>query len=263
MRSFVAAVLFIVAGAGLASAQRSGRGHPGIAGGHPGVSVHVGGAIARPGIPYRTYGSPTGFGNILSPGLGTLPPMSTFAGRLGATISGTPGYGGSFGRRRGGGGVVWPMPYPVYVADPYGYEQPQPPNVTIVMPPVQPQPSAPPVTIQQYFTEGATPQVREYTPEGEEITRQTPESSGNVRTYRAPAAKPAAPPDDDRIMFMIALKDSSVYTAAAYWVEGETLHYITTHGEHNQVSVDLVDRATSDKLNRGRKVPFRLPPSKG
>jgi hypothetical protein len=158
------------------------------------------------------------------------------------------------------------MAYPVFVGDPYGYEQQQPqaPNVTIVMPPVQPQASAPPVTIQQYFGEGATPQVHEYGPQGEELTRQAPEQQGgNLRTYRAPANKPVPPPEDDRIMFMIALKDSSVYTAAAYWVEGETLHYITTQGEHNQVSIDLVDRATSDKLNRGRKVPFRLPPPRG
>ncbi|HWR51619.1 MAG TPA: hypothetical protein VN428_10960, partial [Bryobacteraceae bacterium] len=184
----------------------------------------------------------------------------------GATISGNPGYGGTFGRgRRGGGGAVWPMAYPVFVADPYGYDQQQqqPPNVTIVMPPVQPQPSAPPVTIQQYFGEGATPQVREYGPNGEETTRETPEESGNIRTYRAPVTKAAPAPADDRIMFMIALKDSSVYTASAYWVEGETLHYITTQGEHNQVSIDLVDRATSDKLNRGRKVTFRLPPAQG
>jgi hypothetical protein len=55
------------------------------------------------------------------------------------------------------------------------------------------------------------------------------------------------------------LKDSSVYSAVAYWVEGETLHYITTQGKHNQVSLSLVDRNLSEMLNRGRKVEFRLP----
>lgn len=266
MKGFVAAVL-LVAGAGVASAQNRGFGHPGIARGHPGVSIGVnaGGAVFQSGFP-RTYGSPTGFGNVLFPGTGNMPPMggTGFIGRFGSTISGFPGYGGMrwHGRGRGGYAVAYPI---IVAADPYAYQQEQqPPNVTIVMPPVQPQPSAPPVTIQQYFGEGAKPEVRDYGPNGEELPRESAAPSGSVQTYRSPAKKPAAaPPDDDRIMFMIALKDSSVYTAAAYWVEGETLHYITTQGEHNQVSLDLVDRATSDKLNRGRKVTFRLPPAKG
>lgn len=264
MRGIVAAVLVVI-GACTASAQHRG-GHPGIAGGHPGISVGINtGPVLHTGIPFRTYGSSTGFGNILFPGTGNMPPMGGFADRFGSTISGSPGYGGIPWNRRGRGsvGAVWPLAYPVVVGDAYGYEQ-APPNVTIVMPPVQPQASAPPVTIQQYFGEGAKPVVREYGPNGEELTPDASDETGSVRTYRAPAKKTAAPsPDDDRVMFMVALKDSSVYTAVAYWVEGETLHYITTQGDHNQVSLDLVDRATSDKLNRGRKVPFRLPPPKG
>jgi hypothetical protein len=43
-------------------------------------------------------------------------------------------------------------------------------------------------------------------------------------------------------------------------VEGETLHYVTNQNTHNQVSLDLVDRELSDRLNRERQVDFRLPP---
>jgi hypothetical protein len=245
MRAFAAAAILLVFGAAEAPAQRRGF-HPGIVGGHPGIVGH------------RTYGSPTGFGNILAPGMGNLPPLvnpfgfpSTFAQRLGATISGFPGYPGVRGRRRGFATTL-AVPVPVYVGDPYGYayqEPQQQPNITIVMPPAQPAP--PPVTIHQHFGEGAQPVIREYGPEGEEI-----------RTYRAPTVNRPAPPDDD-VMFLVPLKDHSVYSAKAYWVEGEMLHYITHQGRHNQVSLDLVDRELADRLNKGRKVEFRLPQVKG
>jgi endonuclease YncB( thermonuclease family) len=51
-----------------------------------------------------------------------------------------------------------------------------------------------------------------------------------------------------------------VCTAIAYWVQGDTLHYITAQGSHNQVSLVLVDRTTSAKLNSGRLVKLVLPP---
>ena len=60
--------------------------------------------------------------------------------------------------------------------------------------------------------------------------------------------------------FFIALKDGWVTAAVAYWVREETLHYITPHGSHNMVSLDLVDRQRSTKLNEGGRVPFILPP---
>ena len=53
-----------------------------------------------------------------------------------------------------------------------------------------------------------------------------------------------------------------MYTAAAYWVDGETLHYITPRGKHNQTSLALVDRDLSARLNEGQKVDFQLPAGK-
>jgi hypothetical protein len=145
------------------------------------------------------------------------------------------------------------VPYPVVVGgglygDPAnGYQQQpqqQQPNITIVMPPQQQAPS--PGNVSQY------PQA----PGAEQPSGGEP---GGVQMYQAPSAQ-RPEPSGDQIMFFIALKDSSVYTAVAYWVEGATLHYITDQGRHNQVSLDLVDRQTSAKLNEGRKVEFRLPP---
>lgn len=197
---------------------------------------------------YRTYGSPHGFGNVVFPGTGTAPRAgvpfsapSSFQQRLGATVSGWPPYTGAPAldplrpRER-----VYPVLWPVWLGSYYPYYEPRP-SITIIM---SPQPAPAPVTIHQYFA--AEPKAAE---------RET------VSTYQAPAKTPVEPPSDT-VMFLIALKDSSVFSAVAYWVEGDTLHYITPQGKHNKVSLDLVDRALSEKLNRGRKVEFGLPGDK-
>ncbi len=211
------------------------------------------GAGVRP--EWRTYGSPHGFGNVVFPGTGTAPRAgvpfsapSSFAQRLGVIVSGWPGYTGAPAldplRRRT---TIVPMIWPVYVGGFYPYEPAQP-NITIITTPPQ---QAAPVTINQYF--GAE--------SGRALVREGGVERETVQSYQAPVREPVEPPAD-RVMFLIALKDSSVYSAVAYWIEGETLHYITTQGKHNQVSLDLVDRELSEKLNRGRQVEFRLPPPK-
>lgn len=221
--------------------------------------------VSAPTTQYRTYGSPTGFGNVLFPGTGSAPaaganfttfPFSTpttFVERLGSSISGSgyTGVGGYGRRRRGGGGGV--VAYPVLIGggyygdygDPYAnQQQQQPANITIVMPPQQ---QAAPVVMQYAPDQAPAP-----------TAEAAPSSNSNIQIYQAPSA-PRPEPADDQVLFFIALKDSSVYTAVAYWVEDGTLHYITPQGRHNQVSIDLVDRPTSTKLNEGRKVEFRLP----
>ncbi len=202
--------------------------------------------VGRP-YEHRTYGSGHGFGNVVFPGTGTAPrqmvPYSVFSSfphRLGTTVGGWPAVDPLYRR-----GTAWPMIYPVYVGGYSPYEQPayqqQPPNITIVMPPQPQAQPVSPVTINQSF---APEPVR-----------------SSIQTYQAPAPAPVPVPvpESEGVIFLIALKDSSVYSAVAYWLEGDTLHYITPQGKHNQVSLDLVDRAISEKLNQGRKVEFRLP----
>jgi hypothetical protein len=55
------------------------------------------------------------------------------------------------------------------------------------------------------------------------------------------------------------MKDTTIYAASSYWVEANTLNYITLQGNQNQVSMDLVDRDLSRRLNRDRSVAFGLP----
>ena len=78
-----------------------------------------------------------------------------------------------------------------------------------------------------------------------EVARQIPK--GRVTSYGAIAR--SSDDSDSRVLVWIALKDHFVDTAVAYWVEGANLHYIKSDGSHNQISVGLVDRQTSARLN--------------
>ncbi len=60
-------------------------------------------------------------------------------------------------------------------------------------------------------------------------------------------------------LYLIARTDDSVIAAIAYWVEGDTLHYVDRRHEQKQIRLDQVDRALSEQLNRERRVDFRLP----
>jgi len=87
----------------------------------------------------------------------------------------------------------------------------------------------------------------------------------------APPAQAAPPPPEDQnqpqaaagdsssIIFLIAMKDHTIFPAVAYWVDGDTLNYITAQGVRNRVSLDLVDKDFSKQLNRERSLDFALP----
>jgi hypothetical protein len=141
--------------------------------------------------------------------------------------------------------VPYAAPYPVYVDSEAPPQDPQElpspstvapqPQPTIVLAPPQPAPAIP--------------------------------NAGLVpcgRTLDPPPASPAAAravPKDDAPSFYIAMKDGWVYIARAFWVEKDTLHYITLQGGHNQVSLALVNRDVSIRLNAKRADEFQLPES--
>jgi len=90
-------------------------------------------------------------------------------------------------------------------------------------------------------------------------------------TYYEPAPEPAPPvkqearvrPGDPiaepQNYYLIEYKDHSIYSALAYWIEGDTLHYVTTQNTHNQASLSLIDLEKTAKLNEDRSVPFSIP----
>jgi hypothetical protein len=218
--------------------------------GNPGGNLGRGPGIFSAPAPVRTFGSPHGFGNVLFPGTGHAPgtfsPFSivdpTFGARLTNTVSGFgPVFGGGrhFGGRRhfgGSGAVIVPYAVPVYV-----YPEPQPqvyvaPSQVIYVVPGEPDRS---------------------------LTTQAPQRESIV-TYVAPsrAAPEPSPAGEEKKHILIALRNYSIYSATEYWVEGETLHYITHYGAHNQASLDQVDLEFTKRLNRERGVEFRLDKSR-
>ncbi len=131
-------------------------------------------------------------------------------------------------------GGYWPGysdVYPYDYGNGYGYTAPA---VTMVYAP-QPQAQAAPVVIER-----ATPVTREYDQYGQELRTGAP-ASGSSSIY------------------LIAFQDHAIRAAAAYWVDGRTLHYVTLQHEEKQASLDSVDRALTLQLNRERRVSIQLP----
>jgi len=199
------------------------------------------GNVAFPGLGHAPAGNP--WGNVVSPAV----PQGSAAlasSRYGSLVPGFRSSGGS-GRHSRTSGIY---AYPVYIGG-YGYgygsapAQPdqQPANDNGGNPPAQP-----PVVINQYF--GPAPAGQEPPPDT---------AASNFHYYQAPSNDDTAPSDPS--YYLIAFKDHTVYSAVAYYTEGDTLHYFTSGNTHNQVSLSLVDRSLTEQLNRDRNVDVRLP----
>ncbi len=65
--------------------------------------------------------------------------------------------------------------------------------------------------------------------------------------------------DDEPTLYLIAFKDHSIIQALGYWMEGGALHYVSVEHTLNQVSMDLIDRDLSQRLNDERGIQFKLP----
>jgi endo-beta-N-acetylglucosaminidase D len=65
--------------------------------------------------------------------------------------------------------------------------------------------------------------------------------------------------DDQPTVFLIALTDHTVVAAIAYWVDDDTLNWISRDAKQNRMSLSLVDRDFSKQLNDERHVEFKLP----
>ena len=215
------------------------------------------GRMSNPGAAGVTTGG-AGFGRLIYPGTGA--PVAVRNPRLpGSPLVAAPVP--QVAHRPHGNAVA--VPYPVfYGGGYYDYDAPAAPVAPyspadyqnsgydqMIQPPV--------VIINQYFKpDTANPVVRDYSnvPLPEAAPRS--ENPGNA------AATTAANTGDQQVMFLIAMKDHTIYPAVAYWVEGDTLNYITMQGVKNSASLDLVDREFSKQINKERKVDFGLPSSK-
>jgi hypothetical protein len=103
------------------------------------------------------------------------------------------------------------------------------------------EPAEPTVVVNQYFPAN-TP-------------GNTPAPAAPMATPR-PVERVTETNPDERAIYLIAMQDHTIFAARSYWVEQATLHYVTLQGDHNSASLDLVDRALSQRLNRGQSVAF-------
>lgn len=235
------------------------------------VTRSFGSVVFPGGTSSTTHGITRNFGSAVFPGGASVPAVRGGSPAVVGIRPGTgfvnPGAGqsrnGQNHRRipsgRGGRGQTFVYAYPVYVGGgyDYGYGAQEPPpepapatpqqNITVVYPPAQ---HAAPVMIQ------AGPEGEYYTTGGQREGATVYEAP-----RRAPAeADQAQAPESNR--YLIAFKDHTIYSAVAYWADGDTLHYFTTGSTHNQASISLLDRELTERLNREMGTDFKLPPAK-
>jgi hypothetical protein len=231
----------LLAGSAMARSGGGGgaRGGGGFGGG--GRSFGAGGGFSSGGGGFL---HPTTRGGISINGRGFFNGGGFFNGR---GFNGRGFYGSSlyypyFGLGLGYGSGFYDEPYyDPYYYGPNGYagsnggyaSYQTSPNVTVIYPQQQmaAAPEPPP--------ERARPVTHEYDQYGQEVR---------------PGAPGAASP-----VYLLAFTDHVIRAAAAYWVDGKTLHYVTLQHEEKQAPLDTVDRALSVQLNRERQVPFQLP----
>lgn len=224
------------------------------------------GAVISPGLVGNT--APGGFGRVIYPGTGA--PVAIRPGVPGNPVFVAPG-GLAPGGRRGIGHPTHSratyIPFPVFYGSPYGnplmnpsgpltnpygiYDVPDAATLGTEYDPSVPNQRAPVVIINQNF------QPETVNPNGLPTATTRPAPRQSEPAQLLPRTEVAA--NEEPTIYQIAMTDSTVLDALAYWVEGDTLAYITTESSLNRVSLGLVDRERSIKLNQERSVEFKLP----
>ena len=218
------------------------NGAPGLLITFASLGVFASGLAAQQG---NTFGSSNGWGSVLYPGVGKAPkPQPAMPPARHAAAAGKPAANRVYA-------------YPVYVGG-YGYgggyepapqQSGMPPQVIQQTVNVMPDPGLAMSVNPDYRPDTARPVMREYNAD-----------SGSTYAPPPPAAQERRPTVDDErpTVYLLAFKDATVHSCLAYWVEGDTLHYVTTQYSQNRISMDLVDRELSAQLNRERNVAFKL-----
>jgi hypothetical protein len=77
-----------------------------------------------------------------------------------------------------------------------------------------------------------------------------------ISKYEGPAPQPVS---EEQPTFAIVFKDGSTRSAVAVTLQDNLLHYVDPDGGHHRVTLDTVDRATTLRVNRERKLTLHLP----
>lgn len=73
-----------------------------------------------------------------------------------------------------------------------------------------------------------------------------------------PGAAVPLPSNAEKPIALLQLRDGSMYGLTRYWLEGTTLHYVTTYGGENSVALDRVDFTRTQQLNAELGMRFDL-----
>lgn len=92
------------------------------------------------------------------------------------------------------------------------------------------------------------------------ISDEPPEAldNGLATSAEEPGAAVPLPSNAEKPVALLQLVDGSMYGLTRYWLEGTTLHYVTTYGGENSVPLERVDFAKTLQLNAERGTPFDL-----
>lgn len=139
------------------------------------------------------------------------------------------------------------VPYPVFIGGGY-YSDYAPPAAAPYASGYGDQAPPPAVVNQDFQADSGNPSLVDYS--NVPLPAAVPQDEGTALR------------DDQPTVFLIALTDHSVVAAIAYWVDGDTLNWVSRDAKQNRMSLSLVDREFSKQLNDERHVEFKLPAAK-
>lgn len=89
---------------------------------------------------------------------------------------------------------------------------------------------------------------------------ETPEAvdNGLATSAEEPGAAVPLPSNAEKPKALLQLLDGSMYGLTRYWLEGTTLHYVTTYGGENSVPLERVDFTKTRQLNAELGMQFDL-----
>jgi len=221
------------------------------------LAVSAGAQPPVRGVPSSGPAFGFGFGNVVFPGgapaslfRGFSITDPGFAANLGGIVSGfrpyTGGVAGAAPHRGLRGPAIVGIPYPVYLGT-FGYYDGSvgPGSGVVIVPTAQP---APTVVINQTF--GASPNT------DSQAARSSDSSS--VQIYQAPSAPVYGTSSQTATIYLVAFTDGTIKPAIAYWIDGDSLAYVTPQGNLNRASLALIDKEYTDRLNKDNGSPVRL-----
>ncbi len=196
------------------------------------------------------YSPPAGYGNVPLPGSGRVSSMPPG----GITVSHFSQLPTAPRRSTGPQPSLVIVPWPVYdssyIADHLGNDQQEDLGQTSV---TESNP-APPVLINQSLG-----------PTADSLQPGTSNPKDGAQAFvnaQCKAIKPQVADEGRPTIYLLAFKDHRIVQALGYWMEVGTLHYVSVEYGLNQVSVNLIDRDLSQRLNDERGIAFNLPAAK-